>query len=693
MSKRRASMREGPLADLFRQTDGSQENVAETPAESAAAAAAAAAGARAESRARARAEPAARARRGRSPTRRSAPSPSPPSREPDVPEDEPAEPPRLRAVPDPTDAPEMPALPEALRARGEASAYLASIRVVGVGGGGLNALQRMIDADIHGVEFVAINTDAQQLAMSDADREAADRPRAHERARLRIRPRSRPQGRRGLDRPPAPGAARSDLVFVTAGEGGGTGTGAAPVIARVARELGALTVGIVTMPFGFEGSRRTEAAQAGLDALQGGVDTLIVVPNDRLLEVLERGVSMVDAFRMADDVLRQGVQGICDLITRPGVINLDFADVRTVMAESGSALMGIGMATGPARGREAARRALDSPLIGQRIRGATGVLLSIMGPPELTLQEVTEAAEAVREAAAGQANIIFGTSVDESLGDQLWVTVIATGFERQREHAAQRARALARPLASAGARARRRPRRPVLPARLAQVLSSGAGCDRRRASGDGGRRSRGAARGRLGRRRLRGRGLRLLDRRAGADGPGRRRLPRRLRRCAPPPARDRLLRGRARRGLRRGAVAPLEPYVVDFGTGQQIFLVGPGSCAVPGVTAGLEDAHRRLGRLPWAELTRPAVALAHAGVELTPAHADVIDLLKGFLGASPEGARVFGPPDAPLRGGDHTRNPPLGDTLERIAAHGARELADGETARAIVAHQAATGGR
>jgi cell division protein FtsZ len=428
VSKRRASMREGPLADLFRQTDGSQENVAETAAESAAAAAAAAV-------------PAPAPEPQPQPVLED-PTPEPVAAEPDPPqrsdrrtapqpdESEPSEPPRLRAVPDPSDAPEMPALPQALRARGEASAYLASIRVVGVGGGGLNALQRMIDADLHGVEFVAINTDAQQLAMSDAG------------VKLQI-------GRdltSGLGSGSDPDLGRkaaedsidrlrqvlrgSDLVFVTAGEGGGTGTGAAPVIARVARELGALTVGIVTMPFGFEGRRRTEAAQAGLDALQAGVDTLIVVPNDRLLEVLERGVSMVDAFRMADDVLRQGVQGICDLITRPGVINLDFADVRTVMAGSGSALMGIGMATGPARGREAARRALDSPLIGQRIRGATGVLLSIMGPPELTLQEVTEAAEAVREAAAGQANIIFGTSVDESLGDQLWVTVIATGFER-----------------------------------------------------------------------------------------------------------------------------------------------------------------------------------------------------------------------------------------------------------------------
>ncbi len=404
-------MREGPLADLFRQTEGSEAAPvappAETPAEPVAP------------------KPEPVAAKPKQPAERAKPAPAP----------EPEEPPRLRAVPDPGDPGEAgdgsQALPGSLRARGEASAYLASIRVVGVGGGGLNALQRMIDADIHGVEFVAVNTDAQQLAGSDANvklqigREltsglgsGADTDlgrKAAEDSIDRLR-----QVLRG-----------SDLVFVTAGEGGGTGTGAAPVIARAARELGALTVGIVTMPFGFEGKRRSEAAQKGLETLQESVDTLIVVPNDRLLEVLERGVSMVDAFRMADDVLRQGVQGICDLITRPGVINLDFADVRTVMERSGSALMGIGMATGPARGREAARRALDSPLIGQRIRGATGVLLSIMGPADLTLQEVTEAAEAVREAAAGQANIIFGTSVDETLGDQLWVTVIATGFERR----------------------------------------------------------------------------------------------------------------------------------------------------------------------------------------------------------------------------------------------------------------------
>ncbi len=455
MSKRRASMREGPLADLFRQTDGSQESLPEPTAETPAAAPTAPAPVVPEPVAAKPDPPAER------PAKQSKPAPA-----------EPDEPPRLRAVPDPGDPGEAgdgtPALPGSLRARGEASAYLASIRVVGVGGGGLNALQRMIDAGIHGVEFVAINTDAQQLAMSDAT------------VKLQI-------GREltsGLGSGADPELGRkaaedsidrlrevlrgSDLVFVTAGEGGGTGTGAAPVIARAARELGSLTVGIVTMPFGFEGRRRGDAAQAGLEALQEAVDTLIVVPNDRLLEVLERGVSMVDAFRMADDVLRQGVQGICDLITRPGVINLDFADVRTVMEKSGSALMGIGMATGPMRGREAARRALDSPLIGQRIRGATGVHPLDHGPRRpRRCKRSTEAAEAVREATSGNANIIFGTSVDETLGDQLWVTVIATGFERHEgAKRQQRARALARSLAAAGARARRRPRRPVLPARL-----------------------------------------------------------------------------------------------------------------------------------------------------------------------------------------------------------------------------------
>ena len=392
-------MREGPLADLFRQTEGSQEHVdadalpraplppprspptVEPPSPSRVAADTAAPRA---------------PRAARTPRRSRDPSPSPAESA------EPAEPPRLRAVPDPgRHASSMPALPDALRARGEASAYLASIRVVGVGGGGLNALQRMIDADIHGVEFVAINTDAQQLAMSDAS------------VKLQI-------GREltsGLGSGADPDLGRkaaedsidrlrqvlrgSDLVFVTAGEGGGTGTGAAPVIARAARELGALTVGIVTMPFGFEGRAPQRGRPGGPRSAAGQCRHAHRRPNDRLLEVLERGVSMVDAFRMADDVLRQGVQGICDLITRPGVINLDFADVRTVMADSGSALMGIGMATGAGtrpRGRAArARLAADRPAHPRRDRRAA----LDHGPAELTLQEVTEAAEAVREAAAG----------------------------------------------------------------------------------------------------------------------------------------------------------------------------------------------------------------------------------------------------------------------------------------------------
>jgi cell division protein FtsZ len=228
----------------------------------------------------------------------------------------------------------------------------------------------------------------------------------------------------------------SDMVFVTAGEGGGTGTGAAPVVARMARELGALTVGIVTTPFRFEGTRRKQASDSGVETLRTACDTLIVIPNDRLLEVLDRSTSMVDAFRIADDVLRQGVQGICDLITMPGLINLDFADVRTVMADAGSALMGIGFATGDNRARDAAERALRSPLIDTEIVGARGILLSIAGGEDLTLFEVNDAAEVVRQAATDDTNIIFGATVDERLNGQVWVTVIATGLGGSRRRAA-----------------------------------------------------------------------------------------------------------------------------------------------------------------------------------------------------------------------------------------------------------------
>jgi cell division protein FtsZ len=220
----------------------------------------------------------------------------------------------------------------------------------------------------------------------------------------------------------------SDMVFVTAGEGGGTGSGAAPVVAAIARELGALTVGIVTLPFKFEGSRRKKQAEDGVAALRAACDTVIVIPNDKLLEVLDKKTSMLDAFRFADDVLRQGVQGICDLITNPGLINLDFADVRTIMADSGSALMGIGYATGENRAKEAAERALRSPLIETEITGARGILLSIAGGDDLTLYEVNEAAEAVREAATDDTNIIFGATIDDRLEGQMWITVVATGI-------------------------------------------------------------------------------------------------------------------------------------------------------------------------------------------------------------------------------------------------------------------------
>jgi cell division protein FtsZ len=308
------------------------------------------------------------------------------------------------------------------------AAYVALIRVVGVGGAGLNAVDRMIDAGIADVDFVAINTDAQQLQISDAPMKLHI-GRALTRG---LGSGADPEiGRRAAEEAhdQIKGAlAGSDMVFVTAGEGGGTGSGAAPVVARIARELNALTVGIVTTPFKFEGSRRRRQADEGVKALRDACDTLIVIPNDRLLEVLDHSVSMVEAFRIADDVLRQGVQGICELITMPGLINLDFADVRTVMKDAGAALMGIGFAAGENRAREAAERALHSPLIETEVTGARGIILSVAGGDDLSLLEVNEAAEVVRAAATDETNIIFGATVDERLRDQVWVTVIATGI-------------------------------------------------------------------------------------------------------------------------------------------------------------------------------------------------------------------------------------------------------------------------
>src|SRR5215217_8196898 len=302
------------------------------------------------------------------------------------------------------------------------------LRVVGVGGAGVNAVNRMVEAEVEGVEFLAINTDLQSLQGSAAD------ITVHIGANVT----------RGLGSGANPDLGRqsamedydkvksllkgSDMVFITAGSGGGTGTGAAPVVARIARELGALTVGIVTKPFGFEGSRRAAQAEDGIKELSEDVDTLIIVPNNRLLTVLDKQTSMVDAFRVADDVLRQGVQGISDLVTLPGLINLDFADVRTIMSDAGNALLGIGMGTGERRAIDAAEQAVSSPLLETSMEGARKILLSITGGHDLSLWEVNEAAKAVSEAAHPDANIIFGALVDESLTDAVWVTVVATGY-------------------------------------------------------------------------------------------------------------------------------------------------------------------------------------------------------------------------------------------------------------------------
>ncbi len=409
-SGKRASMREGPLAALFRKTDGG-------------------------------------APQDEAPRETDAPHPSLLSEEAgaEVREPEPAVPSpqeRLRAAFS-SDIPENMLEPPRRKPRampGRADEPLAErpsglgpvLRVVGVGGAGVNAVNRMIEAEIAGVEFIAVNTDQQSLQQSAAHLTVSigetitrglgsgSDPRLGRQAAMEEydRIKSLLKG--------------SDMIFITAGAGGGTGTGAAPVVARIAREIGALTVGIITKPFGFEGSRRRGQADDGVEALANEVDTLIVVPNDRLLAVLDRGTSMVDAFRVADDVLRQGVQGISDLVTLPGLINLDFADVRTIMSDAGSALLGIGMGVGERRAIDAAEQAVASPLLETSMDGARSILLSITGGTNLSLWEVNEAAKAVSEAAHPDANIIFGAMVDEKLDDQVWVTVVATGYGDRR---------------------------------------------------------------------------------------------------------------------------------------------------------------------------------------------------------------------------------------------------------------------
>src|SRR4051812_27193666 len=442
MARKRASMREGPLAELFRATEAAQKQEQ---------------------------EPAPATEEPHESTVEHVPSwedevetPTPPRPDPDpeptAPEPEPSpKPPAPDPSPEPTPPPAtvpeptvtrylepLPEPPPRLNRAtgGMPGSYLAKIQVVGVGGAGLNAVNRMIDAGINQVEFIAVNTDLQQLQMSDAELKIHIGRELTQGLGSGADP---DVGRRAADEAydQVKHALRgADMVFVTAGEGGGTGSGAAPVVAKIARELGALTVGIVTLPFKFEGTKRRTQADTGVDALRTACDTTIVIPNDRLLEVLDRSTSMVEAFRVADDVLRQGVQGICDLITMPGLINLDFADVRTVMKGSGTALMGIGFSSATEnRAREAAERALRSPLIETELTGARGILLSIAGGDDLSLIEVNDAAEVVRQAATDDTQIIFGATVDESLTGQVWVTVVATGLGARRRRTYSGARA------------------------------------------------------------------------------------------------------------------------------------------------------------------------------------------------------------------------------------------------------------
>ena len=432
-SGKRASMREGPLAALFRktETEGLEPPHARPDTSEAATSAPR--------------EPAPVAESG--PPSEAPRVPTPQERlrhafSSDLPENIMSPPPAHDPVPPPAPAGYYPPPPEAIGSP--------QLRVVGVGGAGVNAVNRMIEAEVAGVEFLAVNTDAQSLQQSDADltlQIGADLTRGL--GSGSDPDRGRNAAMEDYDRIKAL-LKGSDMVFITAGEGGGTGTGGAPVVARIARELGALTVGIVSKPFGFEGSRRAQAAEQGIEALADEVDTLIVVPNNKLLSVLDKQTSMMEAFRVADDVLRQGVQGISDLITLPGLINLDFADVRTIMSEAGPALLGIGMGHGEKRAIDAAAQAVSSPLLETTLEGAKSILLSITGGSDLSLWEVNEAAQAVADAAHPDANIIFGAMVDEKLEEQVWVTVVATGYgdaqTARRERAEERGgRALREP--------------------------------------------------------------------------------------------------------------------------------------------------------------------------------------------------------------------------------------------------------
>ena len=421
MSRRskRASMREGPLSDLFRDTSKDEGARPAGPVAEEGTSPSQAAGEEPTST-----PPAggASATGGEGPTDASKAAESPPERLKRVF----AEEPRVEKA---SDTPRYGREEPAYEPPGSGEPHQPVIRVVGVGGAGVNAVNRMVEANVPGVEFMAVNTDLQslQLCVADVTVHIGDEQTRGlgAGADAAVGHRSAFEEQDKIKRL----LKGSDMVFVAAGAGGGTGTGAAPVVARLAREVGALTVGIVTKPFSFEGSRRANEATKGIEELASEVDTLIVVPNDRLLEVLDQQTSMVEAFQVADDVLRQGVQGISDLVTLPAVINLDFADVRTIMSEAGRALLGIGMGHGEGRALLAAEKAISSPLLETSMEGARAILLSITGGADLSLVEVSEAAKLVGEAAHPDANIIFGANIDEELGDQIWVTVVATRFD------------------------------------------------------------------------------------------------------------------------------------------------------------------------------------------------------------------------------------------------------------------------
>jgi cell division protein FtsZ len=447
-SPKRASMREGPLAALFRKTEA-DETAAQAPHPAL------------------DASPDASAEEAQSAPSASKSPPMPKERlkqafSAEIPANTIDRPGRTREREGEPERAPRPVMDEYVREHpaGEESNGQPVIRVVGVGGAGVNAVNRMVEAEVEGVEFMAVNTDQQSLQQSTADialhigAEVTRGLGSGSDANV-----GRQAAMEDYDRAKAL-LKGSDMIFITAGAGGGTGTGAAPIVARIAREVGALTVAIVTKPFGFEGSRRGAQAEQGIAALAEEVDTLIVVPNDRLLSVLDKQTAMVEAFRVADDVLRQGVQGISDLVTLPGLINLDFADVRTIMSDAGNALLGIGMgAGGDQRAVEAAMQAVASPLLETSMEGARSILLSITGGRDLSLWEVNEAAKAVSEAAHPDANIIFGAMVDEKLDDQVWVTVVATGYDHARRQVARDAGGLREPAGEPRVRRTSTPRR------------------------------------------------------------------------------------------------------------------------------------------------------------------------------------------------------------------------------------------